>query len=679
MAIIPVKKISLFFLKEATASIFSLLQNKNILEIKEKNYEELSAQHEGINSYNFHISEMQKADTQASEFSNYLSSLDKIINLLEKHRSKKTFLQKLNDKIFISENEFQNIQNIQNVQKIKDLCFDITAKIKKLDEINSKKLDLLDKMHEIKPWLGIHSELDEIFATAFTRTIAGIMQKDKYVEFCNDFINESVVIFKAKDTEKDVYFLTIADLDILEKVKEIIAKNGKIIHWESFKLQKSPTEILENLNRVFAVYERKEANINRWIKKYASYLNAFKIEYDRVYNEWLRYKKNEDMAIAKNVCILTGWIRESDLVEFEKDLEKAVAASFLAVEEPKVGEEIPVAFENSKTAYPFEIITDLYGRPTYSGIDPTPFLTPFFFLYFGMCSADAGYGLFMIISAIFAIKFTKENPILEKAAKLFLYLGIATFSIGIITGSFFGNMLNLLPQSLSFIKDTLNRFVLINPLDEKGSLMFLVFALFFGYIQLCFGICLKIFLLLRDKNYKSLFLEGLSALGVQLSLLPITLYFVLGVKFLPILVMNFIVGILCVSVILIGYNEWRKNEGIMIKLFWCLYGNYSAITGTFLSDTLSYARLFALGLSGGLLALAINEISGVFKDIPVFGVVFMILVMICGHLFNLAIGIMGAFVHSCRLQYLEFFTKFFESGGRAFRPFCRENKYTVLK
>jgi V/A-type H+-transporting ATPase subunit I len=668
MAILPVKKISMFFLKESSADVLSFLQHTNAVEIL-KNSDNLIIQ-------NFETNNNVDYAEKMSDISLYISNLDRSIKILQNYETKKNFLEKLNDSIHLSTDDFA-IKDENKSKNLKNLCLNICKKIKILDELESKKANLLDNIKNIENWLSINFPLTTIIGTNSTRTLAGTIPTVKYSELVDNFADEPVVFIKINQTEKDVYFTCISYFDFTKRVKEEIVKTGKLIEWDG--IEKTPAEIQISLKKMLLIFENKQKKIKTFFENEAKNIKTLKIEYDKIYNEWLRYKKNEEMFSTENIAIISGWIPSKILTDFLKEYATKIPNGFYILEDAKEGENVPIAFENSKLTYPFEIITDLYGRPTYSGIDPTPFLAPFFFLFFGMCSADAGYGLVMIISALFALKFTKENPIVQKASKLFLYLGIATFSVGIITGSFFGNILNLLPQNLSFIKNTLNKLVLVDPLDEKGSLMFLVFALVFGYLQLCFGLCLKIYLLLRDKNYKSFFLEGLSALGVQLSLLPITLYFVLGVKFLPISVMHYIVGVFCTSVVLIGYNEWKKNEGIMIKMFWCLYGNYCAITGTFLADTLSYSRLFALGLSGGLLALAINEISGVFKNIPVLGAIFMIFVMLVGHGFNLAIGIMGAFVHSCRLQYLEFFTKFFESGGTQLKPFGTENKYTVLK
>jgi V/A-type H+/Na+-transporting ATPase subunit I len=260
-----------------------------------------------------------------------------------------------------------------------------------------------------------------------------------------------------------------------------------------------------------------------------------------------------------------------------------------------------------------------------------------------------------------------------------LFVGFSTLLVGLLTGTFFGNLVKFLPDSLNFVKEFLKRFVIIDTMNAKGSLMFLGFSLAFGYVQLCFGLILKIALMIRDKKYKDLILDGLSAFCMQISLLPISLYYILDFKFFPPFAMNIFLGMFLISVVLIAVKEWINNEGIMVKIFWCLYGNYSAITGTFLSDTLSYARLFALGLSGGLLGLAINEIASVFGAIPVIGIILMILVMIGGHIFNLGVSGLGSFVHSCRLQYLEFFTKFFEASGREMQPFCHENKYIEIE
>ncbi|MCP4481464.1 MAG: hypothetical protein GY817_01365 [bacterium] len=657
MAISKIKKLSLFFLKEQTDAVFQFLQTKKVLELKKENLEK------------FELSNYAK---QSQNFSLYLSKLKKVINVLSRlDKTKKTFMQKLSDRITIEESDFLEPRNVQN------LCYNLTKKLNLLDELDLKQIEFSENILDIKPWISIKTDVDALIASKWTRTLAAILPIAEYTDFYAKSIIKPIEIIEVSRTAKEVYFTVTVLFKELEKVKEEIAKYGKILHWEA--LEGSPLEIYKKLEKCRAVYSKKSQNLQRKIRKNIKYLSEFKVEYDRVFNEWLKDLEKNNTFFGKHIAVITGWIREENVDDLNHDLEEKLETIYLLTEEPDSSDEVPIAFDNAGFFEPFEIVTDLYGRPKYhGGIDPTPFLAPFFILFFGICLGDAGYGAFLIILSCIFLWLFRDNKFAKKSLKLLLFMGCSSLLIGLITGTFFGNLVKFLPESMDFLKNILAKFVLLNPLGDQGALIFLGTSLAIGYLQICFGIILKSWMFIKNRDFKGLILDGLSIFGVQLALMPITLYYVLGIKLLPANIMFGFVILLLMSMGIIAYKEWTANEGIVIKLFWCLYGNYAVITGNFLSDTLSYARLFALGLSGGLLGLAVNEISGVFRPIPFVGVVFMIIVMVIGHLFNLAISFMGAFVHTCRLQYLEFFTKFFESGGREFKPFKRENKYTIL-
>jgi len=663
MAINSIKKLSLFIHNDVADDVSIFLQRKGVLELKSEDLKE------SLGSHDFSIGSYSEVGV---ELSSYLSKLDKAIKVLQTYEDTKGLAKFFPVKLLINEHQI-----INNKENIKALCLYINRELNNLEEINTEIVQTECLLADIDPWLSIEVRLDELFGTRFSRTLGGMLPNLKFNEFAQSFKDKQVVILPVKHTKKEVYFVAISFYTLIDDLREFVSRNGKLVHWEAF--ENTPGQILNYLNKKNRILNKKVLRIKNKIKNRLPFLNALKIEHDRIYNAWLLESKKTDILFSKRITLVIGWIQEKDIKSLKLTLEHKFPETEIVINDPQEGDQVPVAFENSKYMEPFELITDLYGRPQYSGIDPTPYLGIFFVVFFGVCLADAGYGLMMIAMAVLFIKILKNNVQIKKTLRLFLFMGISSLVMGTITGTFFGNLLTFLPPSLSFIKASLDHLVLLNPLDERGSLIFLAVSLLFGYIQICFGIVLNILEKLKQKDYEVLFLSAIPIFSIQLALLPITLFYVLGIKIFSPALMNVFVFMLFAGMALIAIHEWRRNEGIFIKIFWCIYGNYALITGNFLSDTLSYARLFALGLSGGLLGLAINEIASIFKDIPVVGIFLMIIVMIVGHLFNLGISFMGGFVHSCRLQYLEFFTKFFESGGRKFEPFKMEGKYTVLE
>lgn len=684
MAIEKLKKMNLFFMKDEENSILSFLQDFGGLEISnifsDDKKKELFLKNKKKESF----TQEKDLDTEKKLVSQNLfdmSRLKKAIEILEFYKEKENFFTKLNSKIFINKNSLDKF----NDDYKKTLLFvsdEINFLTKDLDSYKNKIAELNDNIDAISVWTSITHNLSSTFGTNYTRVLAFEIEEKKYLNFLENvnqkFNKEEDRLFEFFEINKSnnkIFIAVIIYYELSSTFKDIISRFGILENWG--KIDKTPHDLLMYLEKYKKALLKKIENLTKSIKKRTVFLEDMKILYDEILNEHIRNSEKFNIYYGENIGIISAWIKEKDIEKFSDKLEKSFSSSFLNIENIEKIVDIPVILKNNKLVSPFEIITDLYGKPGYFGIDPTPHFAGFFWIFFGVCLGDAGYGLFMIFISLF-FKYIKKLKAMSSIINLLFFMGISTFLAGMFTGTFFGNIIKFLPEKLDFVVKIFNKLTLINPMDQKGSLIFLGVSLCFGYIQLCFGMILKIYLFFRDKDYKNLFLDGFSSLFMEISLLPITLHYVLGFLF-PKFIISIFLFLFFMSMILIGIKEWIKNEGIMVKIFWCLYGNYSAITGNFLSDVLSYARLFALGLSGGLLGLAVNEISSIFLNIPIVGIFFMIIIFIFGHLFNLAVSGLGAFVHSCRLQYLEFFTKFFESNGRGVKYFQRENFFTYLK
>jgi len=204
-------------------------------------------------------------------------------------------------------------------------------------------------------------------------------------------------------------------------------------------------------------------------------------------------------------------------------------------------------------------------------------------------------------------------------------------------------------------------------------------AVALGFIQVGTGVTIRLFREIKEKDWQNALFREMPALGIQASLpLLIAIYLFKVLPSLPILVIMSI-GLFSLSSLTIFYYQWTTNRGVLFKLFWCLFGWYGVVAGNSLADILSYLRLFALGLTSCLLASAINEILGLISGIPYVGLLLVIVLFVLAHLFNMVINAFGGYVHTSRLQYLEFFMKFFEGGGEVFKPFAEERRYTIIR
>ena len=329
--------------------------------------------------------------------------------------------------------------------------------------------------------------------------------------------------------------------------------------------------------------------------------------------------------------------------------------------ELKTEEDPPVMLENNEYLKPFQYVTEIFGLPRAGEIDPTPYFFLFFILFFGISLTDAGYGFLLIILSAFCLLSLKNIFSDKRLIKLLFYGGISTLLMGIVFGSYFG----VAPEgSISF----LSRFRFIDPIKDTILFMGITFAL--GYLQLFFAQIVKIISGIKNKN-KEFISGGISWILFYLFFL----LFIIGTQFSPLKTFGTI-GLLTSMVILIIVES--SGQKIFLRP---LIGIVKLIQGliNMMADILSYSRLMALGLATAVIALIINQIAFLFGSmVPYIGWLITGIILVGGHLFNLLINALSAFIHSGRLQFVEFFPKFLEGGGRRFKPTRSNLKYIKI-
>jgi V/A-type H+-transporting ATPase subunit I len=297
-------------------------------------------------------------------------------------------------------------------------------------------------------------------------------------------------------------------------------------------------------------------------------------------------------------------------------------------------------------------------------MDPTPKLAPFFFVFFGMCLGDAGYAMIMagVVWFVF-MKYKKIPTGIKEFLKLFLFVSASTFIYGAITGSFFGDLFAVVPF-LAPLNTVRNFITLTDPL--ANPILVLGISLAFGIVHLFYGMILAFKICWNEENYVDAVFDKAAWL---IFLTGIILTAVTGAGILKWLALL----ITIVGGLMIFYYAGLEKKGFFSKIvsgFLALYGATS-----WLGDVLSYSRLLALGLASAAIAMIINLLAGLVVGVPYVGWLIAIVIVVGGHLFNLAINVLGAFVHSLRLQYVEFFSKFYSGGGREFNTFSCNAKY----
>ena len=372
-----------------------------------------------------------------------------------------------------------------------------------------------------------------------------------------------------------------------------------------------------------------------------------------------------DMLNTEAVFYFDGWMPRAAQPEVEELLKKYEC--YYNIEEPAPDEDVPVLLNNNSLVTPFEAVTGMYSLPSRSDIDPTKFLAPFYFIFFGMMLSDAAYGIILSLGCAVLLKKYKLEGTTFRMIKMFFFCGISTFIWGLLFGGWFGDFFTVAAKTI-FNKDFVIEPLWFNPLNEPMRL--LVVSLILGAIHLFTGMAIQAYMHIRDGHP----LDALFDIGLWYVLLIGIVMFGFGGSVaagLPdVGKIMAIVG--AVGILLTG---GRKNKGIFGKIKGGL-GSLYGIT-SYLSDVLSYSRLLALGLATGVVAQVINMLGSLAGG-GVGGTILLLVVFLFGTIFNIAINALGAFVHSCRLQYVEFFGKFYTGGGRPFVPFERKTKYIKI-
>lgn len=381
-------------------------------------------------------------------------------------------------------------------------------------------------------------------------------------------------------------------------------------------------------------------------------------------------EENKHALCATDQCIvLNGWCPAREIDRVTSLLSTFCAAYHF--EDPAPEEDVPILLRNNAFAASFEWVLGMYAYPKYGTFDPTMIMSIFYLLIFGLMFADAGYGIVLTLACFAIIRWFHPKESMKRFLSMFGYCGISCTVFGVLFGSYFGNFplsfmesvlgktaeemprLSLLPSEAANIA------ILFDPI--QNPMAFLVIALGIGALHLIAGMAVKAFILCREGKVLDAFCD-------------IVAYWILfagiGTFFLHQTVGLALLG---TGVGLILLTAGRRKKGIVGKIVGGFLGLYDLIN--YASDLLSYSRILALGLAAGVIAQVVN-ILATMGGASFFGFLLMIFAFTVGHLLNLAINILGTFVHTSRLQYIEFFNKFYEEGGTPFRPMMPSDRYT---
>ena len=360
-----------------------------------------------------------------------------------------------------------------------------------------------------------------------------------------------------------------------------------------------------------------------------------------------------DSLADDKLVLLQGWAPVAQVEKIKEYL--SAQEAYYEIADPTPDDDVPICFANNRFFRLFEPIMRLYMLPKYNELDLTPFFAPFFMLFFGLCLGDIGYGLFMLlVTTVYRLAARKVGEGLKPILTLVQILGASTMVCGLLTGTFFG---------FSLYEIQLPLFQRMKEAIALDNQQMFNLSLILGVIQIIFGMILKTVNLTIQLGFK----YAVGTIGWLFVLVST------GIAFAApgVMPMGGTVHLVLLGVgVLMAYLYNSPDKNIFVNFGLGLWDSYNMATGL-LGDVLSYVRLFALGLSGGILASVFNSLAaGMSPDNIIAGPIVMALIFVIGHAINIFMNVLGAMVHPMRLTFVEFFKNSgYEGGGKEYKPF----------
>ena len=412
------------------------------------------------------------------------------------------------------------------------------------------------------------------------------------------------------------------------------------------------------------------------IKSYESQRGELKLLEDYFLMRTEKYGVLAQLGQSKHAVVLSGYVAREDAAALEKKLHDRFdcAVEFSPADDD---EEAPVRLKNRPYAAATEAVLESYSMPSRTEIDPSPVMSFFYYLMFGLMLSDAGYGLILAVACgVLPRIYPQMEESWRRSLRMFFWCGVSTVFWGILFSSYFGDAVNVISKNF-FGHEVGIPALWFLPLDKP--MLLLMFCLAIGVVHLVTGYVMKarnLFAagkpldILYDCGYPVLLLFSLLVPLVGSGMFQTMAGFSIA---LPGWVSQACMIVAGGSILGVVLTAGRESKSWGKRIAKGLYAAYNVAAG-WLGDILSYSRLLALGLATGVIASVFNSL-GALAGAGVVGAVLFILVFLIGQTMNLGINILGAYVHSNRLEYVEFFGKFYEGGGRKFQPFGVHTKY----
>ena len=634
MAIVKMKKFKLFALEKDRKSLLKELQKFSYVHfVKTKEDESLKEI-----ELNQDMTTIKEKSQKVKWMLNYFSKL------FPKETKKEIDESSIKETLFVlveqqaSKYDFSNdYENLANISR----------------EIDSNKEEIANLetyRKELSKWLNIKESLGNLKAFKTAKFFLGTVAKKNFEPLKDKLRNfEHTYIEEISDESSQINIMLLtSNTEEKELKNELKTYSFTEIN---FNFNTSFTEEYEKTKSREEELKKANEKLKEKVEKLLKLIPKLLIQKEYLDNALMRETVVSNFKATDTVNVIEGYIPLDMEEEFKKIVNKnSNKSNYLEITEvDKDDEEVPILLKNSGITGLFASITQMYALPRYNEIDPTAILSIFYWIFFGMMVADFAYGLILFILSGLALMIGKFDENKRKFLKFFFALSFSTMIWGLLYGSAFGDLIKLPTQVLDSSKDFMSIFIL---------------SIIFGAIHLVIALGIKAYILIKNGHFMDVIYDVFLWYLTLTSLIILLLAgrFDLSEFTKNIFIACAVIGML--GIVVFGARDAKTLVGRIGGGLYSLYGITS-----YIGDFVSYLRLMALGLAGGFIASAINIIVKMLVSKGILGIILGVVVFTLGQSFNIFLSFLSSYVHTSRLTYVEFFSKFYEGGGKAFKKF----------
>ena len=645
MAIVKMKHLHLVAMDDDREELFKLLQRMGCVEIDEP----------AVDPEDPVLSRLSRGDSQALSFVQAeQTGAEHALEILKKRAPAKGGLLKPRPEI--SESELFDEQESEAARVGAE---EINGVERRLNAMQTEESKLEAQKEALVPWLDLDLPLETPSTAAVAIQLGTLPLSADFaqVEEKVRSTGELCQLTQVSAGREYRYCLLVCHNSQAEEVLDTLKEQG----WSRANLREWTGTAAENIARLDHEMEHIEWERKELEEELAGMghlrLPLQKLS-DRTTAEVQREESKTRLLDTERTFLLEGWVPAEHWPELQKALEPYPCAWDITDPSEDQYPGVPVKLKNNWLTRPMNMVTEMYSLPAYGSLDPNPLMAPFFILFYGIMMADMGYGLVMMLVSFFIMKRMKpKGPSVKYMIPLLGLCGASTFVMGALTGGFFGDMIPQIAMMLNPNTGLTELPHLFTPLDD--ALAILIGSCALGFVQILTGMAVSFYRQVRDGQT----MDAICNEGAWFAV-----FVVIGVgaalgyaKY----------GVIAAAVILV-LTQGHGKKGILGKLMGIGGSLYNNITGYF-SDILSYSRLMALMLAGSVVAMVFNTLGAITGNVVLFIIISMI-----GNTLNFALNLLGCFVHDMRLQCLEYFGRFYQDGGKPFKPLCITTKYVDI-